>query len=159
MQNSWWQELERELEQQFESFLGDHPGQQELLEQEEWREQQRRRQQRLAQIEQQAQHLRQQLLTLSGEIKAWHQRVERARQAKAHELASKASSHLDGLMAQGRTQWTDLANLGRRFSEVEAQLQELSRQAQSSRPGLDDDWARFEAEQELEQLRRDKGLS
>ena len=62
-------------------------------------------------------------------------------------------------MAQGRNQWTDLANLGRRFSEVEAQLQELSKQAQSSRPGLDDDWARFEAEQELEQLRRDKGLS
>ena len=163
MQNSWWQELERELEQQFESFLGDHPGQQELLEQEEWREQQRRRQQRLAQIEQQAQHLRQQLLTLSGEIKAWHQRVERAHQAKAHELASKASSHLDGLMAQGRAQWQSLAALGAEDQQLRAEFSRAASQApqQSSHPhtkqaenDLESAWSRFEAEQELEQLRR-----
>ena len=162
MQNSWWQELERELEQQFESFLGDHPGQQELLEQEEWREQQRRRQQRLAQIEQHAQHLRQQLLTLSGEIKAWHQRVERARQAKAHELASKASSHLDGLMAQGRAQWQSLAALGAEDQQLRAEFSRAAAQApqpNNSKPkqaenDLESAWSRFEAEQELEQLRR-----
>ena len=47
MQSNWWQELERELAQQFDSFLKDHPGQRELLEQEEQRAQQQRRQLRL----------------------------------------------------------------------------------------------------------------
>ena len=51
MQSNWWQELERELEQQFDSFLKDHPGQRELLEQEELRAQQQRRQTRLQEIE------------------------------------------------------------------------------------------------------------
>ena len=162
MQKSWWQELERELEHQFDSFLGDHPGQQELLEQEEWREQQRRRQQRLLEIEQQAQRLRQQLLTLSGEIKAWHQRVERARQAQAHDLADQASAHLDGLMAQGRAQWQTLAALGAEDQQLRAESsraaaqapQRPPRQQQPATNDLESAWSRFEAEQELEQLRR-----
>ena len=48
MQSNWWQELERELEQQFDSFLKDHPAQQELLEQEEQRAKHQRRLARLS---------------------------------------------------------------------------------------------------------------
>ena len=62
-------------------------------------------------------------------------------------------------MDQGRTLWTDLADLGRRFQEVDQQLHELSQQQRSGVSSLDRDWALFEAEQELEQLRRDAGLS
>ena len=53
----------------------------------------------------------------------------------------------------------DLEDLGRRFNEVERQLQELQQQKQTHSPStLEKDWALFEAEQELEQLRRDAGL-
>mgnify|MGYP005713642539 FL=1 len=61
-------------------------------------------------------------------------------------------------MTQGHELWRDLASLGRRFDEVDAQLLELKHQ-RSNRSNLDQDWALFEAEQELEELRRQAGLS
>ena len=94
MESSWWQRLEQELEQQFDRFLSDHPNQKELLDQEHWNEQQRRKHQRLLGIDQEAQDLRQHLLKLSKEISAWSGRVKRARTAGAHDLASRAETHL-----------------------------------------------------------------
>ena len=62
-------------------------------------------------------------------------------------------------MDQGRTLWADLGDLGRRFKEVDQQLSALSRQQSNGVSSLDRDWTLFEAEQELEELRRDAGLS
>ncbi len=157
--SNWLEQLERELDQRLSAFLRNNPVQNQLFQDQHQQDRAQALQRQRQQLQQDAEQLRGQLLTLVTEVRAWTDRIDRARRAGALDLAQRAQAHLDGLMAQGRTQWTDLANLGRRFSEVEAQLQELSRQAQSSRPGLDDDWARFEAEQELEQLRREKGLS
>ena len=157
--SNWLEQLERELDQRLSAFLRNNPVQNQLFQDQHQQDRAQALQRQRQQLQQDAEQLRGQLLTLVTEVRAWTDRMDRARRAGALDLAQRAQAHLDGLMAQGRTQWSDLANLGRRFSEVEAQLQELSRQAQSSRPGLDDDWARFEAEQELEQLRRDKGLS
>ena len=86
MESGWWQKLEQELEEQFDRFLNDHPNQKELLDQEHWNEQQRRKHQRLLGIDQEAQDLRQHLLTLSKEISAWSERVKRARNAGALSL-------------------------------------------------------------------------
>ena len=157
--SNWLEQLERELDERLSAFLRNNPVQHQLFQDQHQQDRAQALQRQRQQLQQDAEQLRGQLLTLVTEVRAWTDRIDRARRAGALDLAQRAQAHLDGLMAQGRTQWSDLANLGRRFSEVEAQLQELSRQAQSSRPGLDDDWARFEAEQELEQLRRDKGLS
>ena len=157
--SNWLEQLERELDQRLSAFLRNNPVQNQLFQDQHQQDRAQALQRQRQQLQQDAEQLRGQLLTLVTEVRAWTDRIDRARRAGALDLAQRAQAHLDGLMAQGRTQWTDLANLGRRFSEVEAQLHELSRQAQSSRPGLDDDWARFEAEQELEQLRREKGLS
>jgi len=157
--SNWLEQLERELDQRLSAFLRNNPVQNQLFQDQHQQDRAQALQRQRQQLQQDAEQLRGQLLNLVTEVRAWTDRIDRARRAGALDLAQRAQAHLDGLMAQGRTQWTDLANLGRRFSEVEAQLQELSRQAQSSRPGLDDDWARFEAEQELEQLRREKGLS
>jgi hercynine metabolism protein len=86
--------------------------------------------------------------------------VDRARVAGAVDLAVRAEQHLTSLMNQGRALWADLEDLGRRFNEVEQQLQELHEQKQTPSPStLEKDWALFEAEQELEQLRRDAGLT
>ena len=157
--SNWLEQLERELDERLSAFLRNNPVQNQLFQDQHQQDRAQALQRQRQRLQQDAEQLRGQLLTLVTEVRAWTHRIDRARRAGALDLAQRAQAHLDGLMAQGRTQWTDLANLGRRFSEVEAQLQELSRQAQSSRPGLDDDWAMFEAEQELEQLRRDKGLS
>ena len=157
--SNWLEQLERELDQRLSAFLRNNPVQNQLFQDQHQQDRAQALQRQRQQLQQDAEQMRGQLLTLVTEVRAWTDRIDRARRAGALDLAQRAQAHLDGLMAQGRTQWTDLANLGRRFSEVEAQLQELSRQAQSSRPGLDDDWARFEAEQELQQLRREEGLS
>ena len=61
-------------------------------------------------------------------------------------------------MNQGHELWNDLASLGRRFNEVDAQLLEI-RQQKTIHSNLNQDWALFEAEQELEELRRQAGLS
>ena len=95
-------------------------------------------------------------------MRAWRSRVERARAAGAADLAGRAEQHLTSLMNQGRALWADLEDLGRRFNEVERQLKELHelhQQKQTPSPStLEKDWALFEAEQELDQLRRDAGL-
>ena len=130
MESSWWQRLEQELEQQFDHFLSDHPNQKELLDQEHWNEQQRRKHQRLLGIDQEAQDLRQHLLKLSKDISAWSKRVKRAHAAGAHDLASRAETHLSHLMGQGRAQWQALAALG---EEAQQLKQELARGVRRSR--------------------------
>ena len=160
MESSWWQRLEQELEQQFDRFLSDHPNQKELLDQEHWNEQQRRKHHRLLGIDQEAQDLRQRLLKLSKEISAWSGRVKRARSAGADDLAGRAETHLSQLMGQGRAQWQSLATLGEEANRLKQELA-TTQQPPKSRTGtaadLEDAWRRFEAEQELDELRRRKG--
>jgi hypothetical protein len=60
-------------------------------------------------------------------------------------------------MDQGRHRWRALADLGQRFGGVEQELAELVRRRRSataSTPDLEADWARFEAQQELQDLKR-----
>jgi len=103
---------------------------------------------------------RQQLLRLAEDVRAWRSRVERARAAGAADLAGRAEQHLTSLMNQGRALWADLEDRGRRFNEVERQLQELQQQKQTPSPAtLEKDWALFKAEPELGRRRRDAGLS
>ena len=160
MESSWWQRLEQELEQQFDRFLSDHPNQKELLDQEHWNEQQRRKHQRLLGIDQEAQELRQRLLKLSKEISAWSGRVKRARTASADDLASRAETHLSHLMGQGRAQWQALASLGEEAQQLKQELA-AAKQPPKSRPGtaaeLEEAWRRFEAQQELDEMRRRNG--
>ena len=159
MHNNWWQRLEQELEQQFDRFLSDHPNQKELLNQEHWNEQQRRKHQRLIGIDKEAQDLRQCLLKLPKEISAWSERVKRARTAGAHDLASRAETHLGHLMGQGRAQWQALASLGEEAKQLKQELAATQQPPQSktgTTADLEDAWSRFEAEQELDELRRQK---
>ena len=157
MESSWWQRLELELEQQFDRFLSDHPNQKELLDQEHWNEQQRRKHHRLLGIDQEAQDLRQRLLKLSKDISAWSERVKRAREAGAHDLAGKAETHLSHLMGQGRAQWQALAALGEEAESLQRELA-ATQQAPKSKTGttanLEKEWEDFEAQLELDKIKR-----
>ena len=157
--SNWLEQLERELDQRLAAFLSQNPVQEQLFKQQHLVDRVRSLQRQRQQLQQEAEELRKQLLALAADVRAWTERTKRARRAGEQELSRRAEQHLNGLMDQGRSQWTDLADLGRRFKEVDQQLSDLSRQQSSKSSSLEQDWALFEAEQELEQLRRDAGLS
>ncbi len=155
--SSWLEELEARLDQQLEGFLRTNPQQEELLRGQAARDRQRQLLAERVRLRQQAEEQRRQLLKLAEEIRQWQERIGRARTAGAEELAGRAEGHVAGLMDQGRQRWRALTDLGQRFASVEQELAELSSQRSSDpapTPDLEADWARFEAQQELQELKR-----
>jgi hercynine metabolism protein len=173
---SWLDQLEARLEETLEDFLKANPQQEALLAEQAARErQQRLRRDRLS-LRTEAEWQRQGLLRLAEDIRSWQERVERAKKAGALDLAGRAEAHIATLMDQGRARWQTLAELGERFGAVERELAELASNAGSgakTQPGggsntkqepkndsqpagrtLEADWAAFESQQELEELRR-----
>ena len=155
---TWLDQLEQELDQRLSLFLRSNPLQVRLFEEQHLRDRVHALQRQRLQLVEVANEQRRQLLALAEDVKAWTERSNRARASGASDLARRADQHRAELMNQGHELWNDLASLGRRFDEVDAQLFELKQQ-NSNRSNLDQDWALFEAEQELEDLRRQAGLS
>jgi hercynine metabolism protein len=146
----WLEQLEARLEQQLEAFLRANPAQEALLQEQERRERQERRRQLL----QQAEALRSELLQLAAEIHQWRERSARARAAGATDLATRADRQVNQLMERGRQRWQALEQLGR---QVQSNTAAAATHPSPGNPGndpLDQAWARFELEQELEALRR-----
>jgi len=155
---SWLDELEARLEQQLAAFLAANPSQEALLEEQGARDRQAQLVGQRRQLQRQAEQERQALLHLADEIRRWQERVVKARAAGATALAERAEAHQQGLMEQGRQRWQQLGELGVSFAAVERDLRELESRPRPPRASsLDQDWAAFEAEQALEQLRRQPG--
>ena len=156
---SWLEQLERELDQRLSGFLHNNPLHDQLFQEQHSRDRAQSLQRQRQQLQREAEHQRQQLLKLAEDVRAWRQRSDKARLANASDLANRADQHLHRLMNQGRQLWNDLDDLGRRFNEVEHQLLELKTQQKTpSGSDLEKDWALFEAEQELRELRNNAGL-
>ncbi len=172
---SWLDDLESRLENQLEAFLRSSPAQEALLAEQERLDRLSQLRRNRLQLQQQAEQQRQELLQLAVEIRQWQERVQRARTAAATDLANRAETHIAGLMERGRLLWQGLAELGQQFTALEWELTELSRrraadpgaaqepgrtngaspEAAAAQPAnLEGDWAAFEAQQELEELRR-----
>ena len=158
---SWLDDLERSLEQRLDAFLQANPHQDLLLQEQHLRDRQRWLEQRRQQLQMEAQELRRQLLRLASDVRDWKDRSQRARGAGAHDLADRADQHVQTLFQQGRQLWGELDALGASFRSVEQEFAAMASNNQRPSPGrsLDQDWALFEAEQELEELRRQHGLS
>ena len=157
---SWLDDLERSLEQRLDAFLRSNPHQDVLLREQHLQDRQRSLQQRRQRLQQEAEDLRRQLLNLATEVRDWSTRCQRARDAGATDLAERADQHINTLMQQGRQLWGDLDKLGLSFRSVEQELNDLAVTNKKPSPGrsLEEDWAFFEAQQELEELRRQQGL-
>ena len=155
---TWLDQLEQELDQRLASFLRNNPVQEQLFREQHQHDRVRALRRQRQQLTGAATEHRRQLLALAADVKAWSDRTARARNAGAKDLAQRADQHRAQLMEQGRKLWGDLTDLGRRFEEVDRQLSEI-KQHQKKPSTLDEDWALFEAEQELEELRRQAGLS
>lgn len=152
----WLDQLEARLEQQLEAFLRANPAQEALLQEQERLE----RKQRQKQLLLQAEALRSELLQIAAEVRQWRDRSDRARNAGATDLATRADRQVAQLMERGRLRWQALEQLGR---EVQNNTDAAAAQptaaantspASSANQPLDQAWARFELEQELEALRR-----
>lgn len=160
MAPSWLDQLERNLEERLNAFLRSNPQQDQLLRQQHLHDRQQDLLRRRRRLQEQAQEHRRQLLALAQEVRDWSDRSERARRAGALELARRADAHIQSLMDQGRELWNELGLLGQQFHDLDIQLDALHRRAQDQQGrSLDDDWALFEAQQELEELRRRQGLN
>jgi hercynine metabolism protein len=161
MAPSWLDQLERNLEERLNAFLRSNPQQDQLLRQQHLQDRQQDLQRRRRQLQEQAKEHRRQLLTLAREVRDWRSRSDRARQAGALDLSRRAETHIQSLMDQGRQLWNELGRLGQQFHDLDIQLDALHRSAAQQQQGrsLDDDWALFEAQQELDELRRRQGLS
>ena len=169
----WFSQLERQLEQQLESFLRANPAQEQLLRQQEQRERLQRLRRRRLELQTSAERGRAELLQLAGEIRQWQERVQRARTAGADTLAERAEGHLAELMARGRDRWQALGQLGDDYRQLEAELSDLASSGAQAPAASGDNqaaaaaaretdgpedlekaWSRFEAEEELERLRQ-----
>ena len=159
--SSWLEDLERSLEERLDAFLRANPDQTVLLEEQHHKDRQRTLLQRRREVQSDAKELRRQLIELAADVRDWTGRSHKARQAGAAELADRAHQHVQTLMDQGRQRWQELDSLGERFRTIEQELSQLANDNNKPSPGrsLDDDWALFEDEQELEDLRRQSGLS
>ncbi len=161
MSPTWLDQLERNLEERLDAFLRSNPDQDRLLNEQHLQDRQRNLNSRRDQMQIQARDLRRQLLSLAEQVQAWGKRTNKARDAGAEDLALRAEKHVNSLMNQGRDLWNELDALGQSFRDLDQQISSLNQRAseQKGHRSLDEDWALFEARQELEELRRRQGLS
>ena len=161
MSPTWLDQLERNLEERLDAFLRSNPDQDRLLQEQHLQDRQRTLSSRRDQMQLQAKELRRQLLTLAEQVQAWGERTKKARNAGAEDLALRAANHMNSLMNQGRDLWNELDDLGRSFRVLDQQISDLNQKTSQRQGGrsLDEDWALFEAHQELEELRRKQGFS
>ena len=161
MSPTWLDQLEQNLEERLDAFLHSNPDQDRLLQEQHLQDRQRDLSSRRDLMQIQARDLRRQLLSLAEQVQAWGERTKKARNAGADDLALRAEQHVKTLMDQGRDLWNELDELGRNFRDLDQQISRLNQRASQQRGhrSLDEDWALFEAQQELEDLRRREGLS
>ena len=161
MTPTWLDQLERKLEERLDAFLSSNPDQDRLLQEQHLQDRQRDLNSRRDQMQIQARDLRRQLLSLAEQVQAWGERTQKARNAGAEDLALRAEKHVNSLMDQGRDLWNELEELGQSFRDLDQRISGLNRKVSQQRDhrSLDEDWALFEAHQELEELRRRQGFS
>ncbi|MBM5815701.1 MAG: hypothetical protein FJ083_03680 [Cyanobacteria bacterium K_Offshore_surface_m2_239] len=172
--NNWLDQLEARLEATLEGFLEANPQQEALLAEQDARERQERLRRDRLTLKTEAELQRLGLLRLADDIRSWQARVERAKTAGALDLAGRAEAHIATLMERGRARWQTLAELGERFATVERELEQLAnspppapgrasggrnkeaaaKETGTSTAHLEADWAAFETQQDLDQLRR-----
>ena len=152
----WLEQLEARLEQQLEAFLRANPAQEALLQEQERLE----RKQRQSQLLLQAEALRSELLQIAADVRQWRYRSDRARNAGATDLATRADRQVAQLMERGRLRWQALEQLGQEVRSSSATGTGTGTRKANSIPRnpdpepLNKAWARFELEQELEALRQ-----
>ena len=154
MNESWLKNPEKELNDKFNKYLQDNPYQESLLEAQTKEDLFLLLESQKDTLLKSAEKLRQSLLELAIEIKEWQSRTYKANQGGAQDLANRAQKHLQVLMKQGRSQWEELDQIGNSLNDLSKQIVDLSQQKKPYNSMLEKDWAQFEAEHELSELKK-----
>ena len=157
MSTTWLDELERNLEERLTTFLKENPYQELLLRQQHQKDLYQSLLHQRQQLQKEAKQQRQKLLELAANVREWNARSKRAKEAEAYLLADRADQHIAELMGKGRRLWSELDQLGNSFKDIEQKLFALSQQSNRDNSTLENDWSTFEAQQELQELKRKQG--
>ncbi|MGL5035899.1 MAG: TIGR04376 family protein [Microcystaceae cyanobacterium] len=118
-------EFSRFLETRLEEFLRNNPDLelQALLEQ--LREQDQDARRLLQRLGQQKDQQEQEILNLAQDIKTWHNRIEKAKQAGRLDLAQAAQEREAALLHQGNLVWGQRANVGEQIIQTQSLLTQI----------------------------------
>ncbi|ELR96551.1 TIGR04376 family protein [Gloeocapsa sp. PCC 73106] len=184
---SLFDDVNRFLEEKLDEFMSNNPHleAQALLEQ--LKEQERDTLKLIIRLEAQEQQLQQEILSLAEDIKIWHARVKKAQSAGETELSQKAAEREASLLHQGNLVWRQMEGAKKQIlqakellKQIELQKQQIQQksdsftatpQSDSATRGwnqsttytkeadpLEQMFAKWETDQELEQIKRNLGL-
>jgi uncharacterized protein (TIGR04376 family) len=174
------------LETQLEEYLRNNPHLELLVLEEKLREQEEETLRLMTDLKRQEQQLQDDIVGLAREVQLWHARIEKAKVANRPDLAQPAEAHMADLLRQGNQRWGQAEMIKQRITqtqELQKQIQSRRKEVQqqvtqsqatrgtSSTPGwssipsssqsnldsLEQQFRRWEAEEELEQLKRNLG--
>ncbi len=158
MSENWLDKLEKGLEERLSEFIRSNPDQEVLLKEQYQKDRFQLLTRQQLELKAQAKEQKRQLIALATTIKEWRIRSQRAKEAEAIILYQRAEQHLINLMEEGRKLWADLESLRKRFRKIETEIVGLSKKSNTEFSSLEEDWAKFEAQQELNQLKQNCGL-
>ncbi len=127
-------DLLRFLETRLEEFLRAHPELELQAIEEQLRQQEADTTKLIAETRAEQQRLQQSILATAQEIKRWHERVEKAKQANRPDLASGAQQREADLLKQGNQLWGQMQGAKERLQNME----ELLRRVQERRREVKD---------------------
>lgn len=154
----WFEDLNHRLDTWLDRWLANNPDQTALLEEDERQQSQSAGMSHWVRLRQEAQLLRRVLLEQGEAIQVWHQRQQEALAGQDSSLARQCSDHEHRCRQEGQVMWerlemigslpppqwrTTAAQSGWRVTEAPASLQQA--------------WSDFVVEQDLKELRRQKG--
>ena len=160
MNQNWMEKLEERLDAKLAEFLKTNAYQEFLLNKEFKNERSISLTNRKKNLQTQAQNKRDKLLSLGKAVREWKERSNRAKKAGEPQLAEKADQYIKSLMKEGRVVWSELADLGQSFKEVEKEIFELSQRSQLNqpKPTLEKNWEVFQIQEELDELKRNNSF-
>lgn len=127
-----FEDMNRFLEERLEEFLKSHPNLELQILEDQLREQESALQKSLLQMTTEQQQIQQTILKTAQEVQRWHERIEKAKQAKRPDLAEAARDREAALLRQGNQQWAQMGLIKQNIQ----QTQKLAAQIQSRRQDL-----------------------
>ena len=127
-----FEDMSRFLEERLEEFLKSHPNLELQILDDQLREQESALQKTLLQMTTEQQQTQQSILKTAQEVQRWHERIEKAEQAKRPDLAEAAREREAALLRQGNQQWAQMGLLKQNIQ----QTQNLTAQVSSRRQDL-----------------------
>lgn len=154
----WFEDLNHRLDTWLDAWLVNHPDQGAMLEEDERNQARSAGTRHWAQLQQEAQQLRQVLLQQGEVIRLWRQRQQEALAGHNRGLARQCAHHEQRCRQAGQVMWERLEMIGAlRPEERRSTTPRLGWRMTEAPLSLQQAWSNFMVEQQLNQLKRQAG--